>query len=126
MGKAIDMKAAETPSTTPPADKDSKDAPAAPPSVSEQLAAIAALLETSVKAKETRVIVGRLLRQTNGVRKQLSADNLADFIRSTLPDGYQGTQLLLSHLNKVLLCMDCCPDCAGLLAYWLSFRAVLW
>ena len=103
MGKAIDMKDADPPSSTAkPAAKDSKDKPPPPPpSVSEQLAANVALLETSVRAKETRVLVGRLLRQTNAVRRQLNADNLTDFIRATLPESYPGTQVLLSHLSKV-------------------------
>ena len=95
------MKDVETPSSAPkPAAKESKEEPS-PPSVSEQLAANVSLLETSVRAKETRVLVGRLLRQTTAVRKQLTADNLRDFITSTLPEGYPGTTLLLSHLSNV-------------------------
>ena len=103
MGKAIDMKDAEAQSTTAkPSSKESKeDAPPAPPAVADQLSAIVALLEASVRAKETRVLVGRLLRQTTAVRCRLNTENLTAFIKATLPEGFPGTDLLLSHLSSV-------------------------
>ena len=103
MGKAIDMKDAEAPSTTakPPSKESKEDAPPAPPAVADQLFAIVALLEASVRAKETRVLVGRLLRQTTAVRCRLNTENLTSFIKATLPDGFPGTDFLLSQLSSV-------------------------
>jgi hypothetical protein len=42
------------------------------------------LIEKSVKLKDTRLLSGRLMRQTAAIRKQLSADTLRSFI-SKLP-----------------------------------------
>lgn len=103
MGKAIEMKDAEAPSTTakPPSKESKEEAPPAPPAVADQLSAIVALLEASVRAKETRVLVGRLLRQTTAVRCRLNTENLTAFIKTTLPDGFPGTDFLLSQLSSV-------------------------
>ncbi len=104
MGKAIEMKDADavpSDSNTAGTDKVEKaDDP--PPPVSTQLAANVSLLESAVRSKETRVLAGRLLRQTTAVRKNLSAENLSDFVKSVLPRGYPGTSLLLEHLKKVM------------------------
>lgn len=104
MGKAIEMKDADAaPSDSTAARTEKKETAEQPPSVSAQLATNVSLLESAVRAKETRVLVGRLLRQTTAVRKQLTAENLADFVKNVLPRGYPGTSLLLAHLNKVIL-----------------------
>jgi len=102
MGKAIEMKDADaTPADSTAAKTEDTKKPDQPPSVSSQLAGNVSLLESAVRAKETRVLVGRLLRQTTAVRKRLTAENLADFVKSVLPQNYPGTSLLLMHLNKV-------------------------
>ena len=72
-----------------------------PPSVKAMLAASVAVLEAAVRAKETRVLAGRLMRQTTAVRKRLTAEDLSAFVKEMLPHGYPGTSLLLLHLSKV-------------------------
>ncbi|EIE24637.1 26S proteasome regulatory subunit [Coccomyxa subellipsoidea C-169] len=107
MGKAIEMKDADAaPSDSTAARTEKKETAEQPPSVSAQLATNVSLLESAVRAKETRLLVGRLLRQTTAVRKQLTAENLADFVKNVLPRGYPGTSLLLTHLNKASSAME--------------------
>ncbi len=105
MGKEIDMKDAEMPASEATKQNGVKkmeaDERPSPPSVKLMLAANVALLEVAVRAKETRVLGGRLMRQTSAVRKRLTAEDLSAFVEETLPHGYTGTSLLLSHLNKV-------------------------
>ena len=81
--------------------KNEADERPSPPSVKAMLAANVALLGAAVRAKETRVLAGRLMRQTTAVRKRLTAEDLSDFVKEMLPHGYPGTSLLLSHLSKV-------------------------
>ena len=105
MGKEIDMKDADAPSSAPAeqngVDKKKADVPPSPPTVKAMLTANVALLESAVRAKETRTLAGRLMRQTTAVRKRMTADDLSAFVREMLPHGYPGAVLLLSHLNKV-------------------------
>lgn len=101
MGKAIDLKDAAAPSSTTKSEEAKKEPEEQPLSVSTQLTANVAFLESAVRAKETRVIAGRLLRQTTALRKRLDADSLTDFLKFVFPEGYPGTSLLLSHLSKV-------------------------
>ncbi|CAK0761462.1 hypothetical protein CVIRNUC_002862 [Coccomyxa viridis] len=98
------MKDADAPSSIPKEQsKDDKKAAheqPSPPSVKAMLSANVLLLEAAVRAKETRVLAGRLMRQTTSVRRKLTADDLSAFVRETLPHGYPGTSLLLEHLSK--------------------------
>ena len=107
MGKEIEMKDADAPSSkSKEQSKDDKKAAheqPSPPSVKAMLSANVLLLEAAVRAKETRVLAGRLMRQTTSVRRKLTADDLSAFVRETLPHGYPGTSLLLEHLSKVCL-----------------------
>ncbi|BDA42686.1 probable 26S proteasome non-ATPase regulatory subunit 3 [Coccomyxa sp. Obi] len=107
MGKAIEMKDADAaPSDSNAAGADKVEKADHPPPVSAQLAANVSLLESAVRSKETRVLAGRLLRQTTAVRKNLNAENLSDFVKSVLPRGYPGTSLLLEHLTKASSSME--------------------
>ncbi len=105
MGNEIEMKDADAPSSIPKEQsKDDKKAAheqPSPASVKAMLSANVLLLEAAVRAKETRVLAGRLMRQTTSVRRKLTADDLSAFVRETLPHGYPGTSLLLEHLSKV-------------------------
>ena len=105
MGKEIKMKDADASSSkSKEQSKDDKKAAheqPSPPSVKAMLSANVLLLEAAVRAKETRVLAGRLMRQTTSVRRKLTADDLSAFVRETLPHGYPGTSLLLEHLSKV-------------------------
>lgn len=105
MGKEIEMKDADVPSSASAEQngvkKTEADERPSPPSVKALLAANVALLEAAVRAKETRVLAGRLMRQTTAVRKRLTEEDLSAFVREKLPHGYPGTTFLLSHLTKV-------------------------
>ncbi len=74
-----------------------------PPTVQELLKAIVSLIESSVKAKDTRMLAGRLLRQTATIRKMLSSAVLHEFISKYLVDAESSTSkaFLLSQLDKV-------------------------
>jgi 26S proteasome regulatory subunit N3 len=75
-------------------------AAAAPPATDEEvLKSIVALLEKSVKAKDTRLLMGRLLRQTAAVRKQLSPAAIKAFLRQTLPTELEAQAFLAAHLE---------------------------
>ena len=82
--------------------------PAPPPTPIEQLRANTELLEKAVRAKETRVLSGRLLRQTAAVRRQLDAEVLAGYVREALPAALPSRGVLLAHLSKAQLarCLD--------------------
>ena len=60
---------------------------AAKPDVHAQLAAAAGVLERAVKAKDTRVLAGRLMRQVALLRRDATRDALTRFLSATLPPG---------------------------------------
>ena len=91
----VDKKPEEA--ATPPAV--TADAPPAPPKAEETLKSIVALLEKSVKTKDTRLLMGRLLRQTAAVRKQLSPAAIKTFLRQCLPAELEAKAFLASHLE---------------------------
>ncbi|GFR43460.1 hypothetical protein Agub_g4543 [Astrephomene gubernaculifera] len=74
-------------------------APAAT-SVEEKLKAVVALVEKSVKAKDTRLLIGRLLRQTASVRKQLTPASIKTFLQQTLPADLESRSFLNSHIEQ--------------------------
>jgi hypothetical protein len=71
-----------------------------PQSAAEGLANIIALLEKAVKLKDTRLLQGRLLRQTAVVRKHLAKADLAAFLQASLPGG-EAQGLLLQAVEQV-------------------------
>ena len=96
-GEAAKKAAAEA------AAKPPDEPPAPPPTPIEQLRANTELLEKAVRAKETRVLSGRLLRQTAAVRRQLDAEVLAEYVREALPAVLPSRGVLLAHLSKARL-----------------------
>lgn len=103
MAKAVDeeMKDAE------PASTSNVGSDAAPESIAEsrlsptdQLAANLAVLEKAVSLKETRMISGRLLRQTASIRHQLTPQILSDFVTKALPEDATMGPLLLKQLKQ--------------------------
>lgn len=70
-----------------------------PQSAAEGLANIIALLEKAVKLKDTRLLQGRLLRQTAVVRKHLAKADLAAFLQASLPGG-EAQGLLLQAVEQ--------------------------
>jgi len=93
-GEAAKKAAAEAAAAPPEAP------PPPPPTPIEQLRANTELLEKAVRAKETRVLSGRLLRQTAAVRRALDADTLAGYVREALPAGLPARDMLLDALSK--------------------------
>ncbi|KAG2439463.1 hypothetical protein HXX76_004818 [Chlamydomonas incerta] len=73
---------------------------AAPATVGDKLKSVVALVEKSVKAKDTRLLIGRLLRQTASVRKQLTAANVKAFLRQTLPADLESRAFLTSQVEQ--------------------------
>ena len=66
------------------------------------LKGVVQLLEKSVKTKETRMLMGRLLRQTAAVRKLLtSGDVLKTFLVESIPSDNACLAFLQAQLDKV-------------------------
>jgi hypothetical protein len=69
--------------------------------VREALQSIVALIDKSVKSKETRLQSGRLLRQTAVARRQITAADLASFLGVNLPEDSPAKGYLLGVVAKV-------------------------
>lgn len=67
----------------------------------EALQSIVALIEKSVKSKETRLQSGRLLRQTAVARRHAAAGDLGAFIATNLPDDSPAKAYLSGVVAKV-------------------------
>ncbi|KAK9863142.1 hypothetical protein WJX84_002498 [Apatococcus fuscideae] len=74
--------------------------------VAAQLRANVALLERAVEAKDTRLIVGRLLRQTAAIRRQLQPQILTSLVENILPESCPSRGLLLEQLSQASGAMD--------------------
>ena len=103
MAKAKDeeMKDAE-PNTTKASTSEAETLPEAETKLSpkDQLAANLAVLEKAVSLKETRMISGRLLRQTAAIRHQLTPQILSDFVTKALPEDATMGPILLKQLKQ--------------------------
>ena len=75
-----------------------------PPSVEAQLDSSLKLLDRAVRNKDTRLITGRLLRQTASVRSKLTAENLFRFVQQALPESFSARESLLGVLQNVSRC----------------------
>lgn len=80
---------------------DTAPEPEAKLSPTDQLAANLAVLEKAVSLKETRMISGRLLRQTAAIRHQLTPQILSDFVTKALPEDATMGPILLKQLRQV-------------------------
>lgn len=91
-----------------------KEAEKAAPSVKESLQHIVALLDQTVKTKDTRLLAGRLHRQTASIRSQLSPAVLSEFITTYLVgnEASESKSFLLAQLPEVQArsSLACCPD----------------
>lgn len=76
------------------------------PSTDVQLANILVLLERAVRSKDTKLLVGRLLRQTASIRTQLQPDVLTAFLEEAFPADHSTRTFLLAQLNKAASGMD--------------------
>lgn len=98
--KDEDMKDAEPASTSkaaPVAIDSQQDEPQL--STSDQLTANLAILEKAVSLKETRMVSGRLLRQTGAIRHQLTPSLLSNFVTKALPNDSPLKNVLLAQLK---------------------------
>ncbi|MEW5307935.1 MAG: hypothetical protein WDW36_010303 [Sanguina aurantia] len=68
--------------------------------VSENLRHAVTLLQKSVKQKETRLLTGRLLRQTAAIRKQLTREAIVAFLAQHLPAEDASRIFLESQLEQ--------------------------
>lgn len=62
---------------------------------------IVALLEKSVKTKETRLLMGRLMRQTAQLRGHMNAADLGSFISTYLPADSKSGAYLAGYIKQV-------------------------
>ena len=103
MAKEVEM--ADAPSEVPNgAEAKGKDASSVEPqplSVQQRLAANVQLIEKAVKQKETRTPFSNLIRLTQAIRKQLTAQDVQVFVRSNLPASLASTTTILEHLQQV-------------------------
>lgn len=72
-----------------------------PYSTSEGMQGIVALLERSVKTKETRLLMGRLMRQTAQLRGHMTAADLNTFITTYLPADSKSGAYLAGYIKQV-------------------------
>lgn len=104
MGKEVEMKdangTADPPKTEATAADGAGDAPTTPISA---LKSNVTLLEKAVALKDTRLLMGRLLRQTATVRKQLDSPLLQELLQGVLPQGSATRTYLLDVLSKVII-----------------------
>ncbi|PNH08316.1 putative 26S proteasome non-ATPase regulatory subunit 3a [Tetrabaena socialis] len=68
--------------------------------VDAKLKAVLALVERSVKQKDTRLLIGRLLRQTASVRKQLTPSSVKAFLQQSLPADLESRVFLSAHVEQ--------------------------
>lgn len=80
--------------------KDAEQQQPKPFSVKEGMQGIVSLLEKSVKTKETRLLMGRLMRQTAMVRKHMTASDLARFVKTYLPQDSSSAGFLQGYLKQ--------------------------
>lgn len=66
---------------------------------------IVSLLEKSVKTKETRLLMGRLMRQTAQLRGHMTAADLESFITIYLPADSKSGAYLAGFIKQV--CVSC-------------------
>jgi len=67
----------------------------------EAMQGIITLLEKSVKTKETRLLMGRLMRQTALVRKHINAADITYFINTYLPENSSSSSFLVDYVKEV-------------------------
>lgn len=99
MAKTDDMATDEAPAPAPSA---AEAVPAKKePTLAERLSAVVAIVEKAVKAKDTRMMMGRLLRQTAVVRPLLTGTGLVAFLKTVMPADMDSSTFLQGQLAKV-------------------------
>lgn len=70
--------------------------------VAHRLRQGAELIRQAVKERDTRALVGRVLRETNALKHELAASDLSGFLKDVFPEDHPCRRFLLSHLIPVL------------------------
>jgi 26S proteasome regulatory subunit N3 len=73
----------------------------APFNAGDAMEAIVKLLDKSVKLKETRMLMGRLLRQTAQLRKHMTAADLRSFLTKYVSEDSGAAAELVQYLPDV-------------------------
>lgn len=60
----------------------------------------AELIQQAVKDRDTRAIVGRVLRETNSVKDELNISTLVAFLKEHFPDDHPSLKILMDQLAK--------------------------
>lgn len=94
-----------------------------PYSASEGMQGIVALLERSVKTKETRLLMGRLMRQTAQLRSHMTAADLDTFITTYLPADSKSGAYLAGYIKQVTATQISSCICVDLRPHHLAVRA---
>jgi len=71
------------------------------PNVSARLKQGVELINQAVKERDTRAIVGRVLRETNAFRHELAAESLISFFKELFPEDSHVRRFLVAHLSQV-------------------------
>jgi 26S proteasome regulatory subunit N3 len=71
--------------------------------LADKLSAILKLIEKAVRQKETKALFGKVLRQAQAIRKQLTGQDLRAFLKSVFPAGSPSLELLLEGAAKVTI-----------------------
>lgn len=69
--------------------------------VGQRLKQAVELITQAVKERDTRALVGRVLRETNALKHELTAAALVSFFKDVYPDEHKSRRLLLTHLTPV-------------------------
>lgn len=93
MGKEVDMKDPESNTTVKSTESTPEHA------VKDKLLVNVKLIEKAVRQKETRAFFGKVLRQTQAVRKLFTADNIQSFLSAVLPSDSESLLSLLPVLE---------------------------
>lgn len=75
--------------------------PATTPTALDRLRGLVSLISQAVKEKDTRALMGRVLRETAGIRPGFDAPLLKAFITEVLPSGVAAKGILLEKLSQV-------------------------
>ena len=71
------------------------------PSVAQRLKQAVDLLSQAVKERDTRALVGRVLRETNALKHELTPVILTAFLKEIYPKNHRCRLSILSHLTQV-------------------------
>ncbi|CAD7701021.1 unnamed protein product [Ostreobium quekettii] len=78
-----------------------EDAGKEAPTTLDRLRGVVAMIADGVKQKDTRLVMGRVLRETASRRSELTVEILTSFVEETLPAGTDARAVMLDKLAQV-------------------------